>query len=157
MMFNEAEAQAEYESGLPQLCECGRLFQDCSCLAPAKISAPAGCTDDLGYWLQRAQTLLGKSVVINKIDTTPIIFNREDWTGSTGSITPTAHDSFVIDDIDGEWSIEDFGGLISVINRQTQRQYAGFWLGSNAYFSECGIQRADADPRVAFAKMKYNI
>lgn len=58
------EMQAEADSGLPQLCVCGELFQDCDCpvvivKAPADLSLPS-----LTYWQQRAETLLCQPVII---------------------------------------------------------------------------------------------
>lgn len=37
----EAEMQAEADSGLPQLCNCGELVQDCDCtITPGPILLP---------------------------------------------------------------------------------------------------------------------
>jgi hypothetical protein len=59
--FNETEAQAEADSGLPQLCKCDELSQDCDCESTLKI--PTSFTsDEAQYWLNRAEKLSGHKI-----------------------------------------------------------------------------------------------
>lgn len=87
----------------------------------------------------------------------PIGFNRHDFTGATGAIRPLSSSTFTIDDVDGEWTMEDDGvdGLIAMSN--SGQSYLGYWHSGKACFSEFGCQRENEDPRIAFAQMKYNI
>lgn len=109
---------------------------------------------DLCHWHQRAKELLGHPVTID-IRPDPITFNRDDWTGENGTIRPVNDDTFTIDGIDGVWTMEDVDGLINMDDGEG-RNYMGYWHNL-AFFSVCGCEREDADPRIAFAQVMHNI
>ncbi len=110
---------------------------------------------DLAHWHQRAIDLLGRSVTIEELPD-PIVFNRHDWTGETGTIRPTSADTFTIDGIDGKWTMTTRGCYIKMSDGK-DREYHGFWDYGKAHFGECGCDREDADPRIAFAQVMHNI
>jgi hypothetical protein len=74
--FNETEAQAEADSGLPSLCKCGELSQDCDCdkeeerqrwnskSAITLVAPDHSSMEKLDYWYRRAKTLLAGDIVI---------------------------------------------------------------------------------------------
>ena len=64
-IIDEREAQAEFESSLPQLCECGKLAQDCEIEHPITLTAPTSAIfGDLVYRHQRATELSPDSDII---------------------------------------------------------------------------------------------
>ena len=65
-IIDEREAQAEFESSLPQLCECGKLAQDCEIEHPITLTAPTSAKfGDLVYWHQRAAALVpGRDIIV---------------------------------------------------------------------------------------------
>jgi len=112
--------------------------------------------EELDYWLSRSEVLLGQPVEIVK--PAPITFNRENWTGLTGTVLPTGSNKFIINDIDigGEWEIIDRGDMLFVGDGEG-REYIGYRSENKVCFYFSGSQWEHKDPRVAFAKMIYNI
>lgn len=119
------------------------------------LKAPAGLnTDDLTYWTARAAIVLGQPVFIKCRE--PITFNREDFSGSTGTVFPTGPNTFTIEDIDGRWT-QSTGTDVITMADEAGRQYLAYKYRSKFYFAEGNCEREDEDPRVAFAKLMYSI
>lgn len=131
------------------------LEQVCECDAVPTLQATNLDFEDLCHWYQRAAEVLGHPVTIEKLPD-PIRFNRHDFTGEIGTIRPTNANTFTIDDIDDEWTVSDINGIIKISDGEEQ-VYRGFWDYGKAYFSACGCEREDADPRIAFAQVLHNI
>lgn len=110
---------------------------------------------EIAYWKQRSEAVLGQPTTITFA--VPISFNRHDFSGAGGTIRPTSATTFTIDDIDSEWFLSDVDGIIKISDGEGEQVYRGFWNYGKAYFSVCGCEREDADPRIAFAQVLHNI
>ncbi len=115
--------------------------------------------EDLCHWYARSASLLGRPVTITQV-LEPIVFNKNDWTGLTGTIRPTGENTFTIDDIDGEWKMTQSSLWPHAVTMTDggAHTYRGFWHFGKVYFCEFGSEWEDNDDaRIAFAQMMHNI
>ncbi len=112
--------------------------------------------EDLCHWYARSGSLLGRPIAIIQIPA-PIIFNRNDWTGLTGTIRPTGENTFTIDDIDGEWTMKKRNSVYEAKDEHGRAFYGDRFQGV-FYFLTMGIERSSTeDPRIAFARLMHNL
>ena len=124
---------------------------------PITLSGPHDLeAADQDYWSKRASILLDQPTVVQPA--IPINFNRHDWTGSTGTIYPTGPNAFIIEDIEGQWTMTEREVIVTMTN-EDGRQYHGFKSvhNGNTIFSEMACEHGDEDPRIAFAQVMYNL
>ncbi len=123
---------------------------------PITLTAPHDISsEDIQYWAARSITLLGTPVEVK--EASRIYFNRHDWTGLLGIIYPTGPDTFTIKDVDGNWLMTRNEDVVVMTDIEKTREYHGFKSNEKYYFAEMGCEREDADPRIAFAQLMYNL
>ena len=91
--------------------------------------------------------------------------NRANWSGATGKIEYSDAGVFLIQDVDGLFSmseeIDKYDNRVFVVRHKEYGVYKGYPFNSTkgeyVIFADCGVERSHQNPLVAFGRLAWSL